>query len=45
MKELPTDAPLFGKGEVRTDGRAIHLTPADQAFRPLAQSECPLVRK
>jgi len=24
MKELPTDDPLFGKGEVRQDGRKIH---------------------
>ncbi|MDR3484858.1 MAG: ABC transporter substrate-binding protein, partial [Bradyrhizobium sp.] len=24
MKELPTDDPLFGKGQVRVDGRAIH---------------------
>ncbi len=24
MKELPTDDPLFGKGEVRADGRKIH---------------------
>jgi branched-chain amino acid transport system substrate-binding protein len=69
MKELPTDDPLFGKGEVRADGRAIHpaylfevktpaeskypwdyyklvaTIPADEAFRPLSQSECPLVKK
>jgi branched-chain amino acid transport system substrate-binding protein len=69
MKELPTDDPLFGKGVVRVDGRAIHpaylfevktpaeskypwdyyklvaTIPADEAFRPLAQSECPLVKK
>jgi branched-chain amino acid transport system substrate-binding protein len=24
MKEIPTDDPLFGKGEVRADGRKIH---------------------
>jgi branched-chain amino acid transport system substrate-binding protein len=24
MKELPTDDPLFGKGEIRADGRKIH---------------------
>ena len=24
MKEMPTDDPLFGKGEVRADGRKIH---------------------
>jgi branched-chain amino acid transport system substrate-binding protein len=69
MKELPTDDPLFGKGVIRADGRAIHpaylfevkspaeskyawdyykligTIPADEAFRPLAQSECPLVKK
>jgi branched-chain amino acid transport system substrate-binding protein len=69
MKEMPTDDPLFGKGMIRVDGRAIHpvflfevKTPAEskypwdyyklvatisaeEAFRPLAQSECPLVKK
>jgi branched-chain amino acid transport system substrate-binding protein len=69
MKELPTDDPLFGKGSIRVDGRALHpaylfevkkpseskgpwdyyklvgTTPADQAFRPLSESECPLVKK
>jgi branched-chain amino acid transport system substrate-binding protein len=69
MKELPTDDPLFGQGEVRADGRQIHpmylwevkkpeeskgewdiaklvkTIPKDQAFRPLAQSECALVKK
>ena len=24
MKALPTDDPLFGKGQIRVDGRAIH---------------------
>ena len=24
MKEMPTDDPLFGKGEVRADGRKTH---------------------
>ena len=24
MKEIPTDDPLFGKGEIRTDGRKVH---------------------
>ena len=24
MKEMPTDDPLFGEGEVRADGRKIH---------------------
>jgi len=69
MKELPTDDPLFGKGQVRADGRKIHpvylfevkkpseskypydyykvraTIPADQAFRPLADGNCPLVKK
>jgi branched-chain amino acid transport system substrate-binding protein len=69
MKEMPTDDPLFGKGEVRIDGRVTHpaylfevkkpseskgpwdyyklisTIPADQAFRPLSESECPLVKK
>lgn len=67
MKELPTDDPLFGKGQVRADGRKIHdmylfevkkpeeskgpwdyykllvTIPADKAFRPLAEGNCPLV--
>jgi len=69
MKKLPTDDALFGKGEVRADGRKIHpmylfevkkpseskgpwdyytlkaTIPASEAFRPLAESECPLVKK
>ena len=68
MKEMPTDDKLFGKGEVRADGRKIHpmylfevkkpaeskgpwdyyklraTIPADQAFRPLKEGECPLVK-
>jgi branched-chain amino acid transport system substrate-binding protein len=68
MKEMPTDDKLFGKGEVRADGRKIHpmylfevkkpaeskgpwdyykvraTIPADQAFRPLADGGCPLVK-
>src|SRR6266513_2224443 len=68
MKELPTDDPLFGKGTVRIDGRALHpaylvevkkpseskgpydyykiraTIPADQAFRPLSEGGCPLVK-
>ncbi|MBP0439934.1 ABC transporter substrate-binding protein [Tianweitania sediminis] len=68
MKELPTDDPLFGQGEVRVDGRKIHdsylfrvkspeksegpwdyydvvsTTPAAQAFRPLEEGSCPLVK-
>ncbi|MFN3349551.1 ABC transporter substrate-binding protein [Pseudorhodoplanes sp.] len=69
MKEMPTDDKLFGKGEVRQDGRKIHpmylfevkkpeeskgpwdyykvraTIPADQAFRPMAEGDCPLVKK
>ena len=68
MKKLPTDDPLFGKGEIRADGRKIHnaylfevkkpseskgpydyyktraTIPADQAFRPLKDGGCPLVK-
>src|SRR6516162_4580871 len=69
MKEIPTDDPVFGKGELRTDGR--HIIPAylfevkkpeeskgpwdyyklvatissEDAAKPLAESECPLVKK
>src|ERR1043166_9061607 len=69
MKEMPTNAPLFGKGVVGADGRKIHpmylfevkkpaeakgpwdyykvraTIPTEQAFRPLDQGECPLVKK
>ncbi|WP_299365512.1 ABC transporter substrate-binding protein [uncultured Paracoccus sp.] len=68
MKEMPIDDPLFGQGEVRVDGRAVHdmylfrvkspedstgewdvyetlaTIPASEAFRPLADSDCPLVQ-
>ena len=68
MKELPTDDVVFGKGNVRQDGRKIHpmylfevkkpgeskgawdyyklrtTIPADQAFRPLKDGGCPLVK-
>lgn len=68
MKEMPTDDPLFGQGEVRADGRKIHdmylfkvkspdqstgpwdyyetvaTIPAAEAFRPLADGNCPLVQ-
>jgi branched-chain amino acid transport system substrate-binding protein len=68
MKEIPTDDPLFGKGTVRVDGRALHpmylfqvktpaestsawdvyklvaTIPADQAFRPLSEGGCPLIK-
>jgi branched-chain amino acid transport system substrate-binding protein len=69
MKEMPTDDPLFGKGEIRADGRKIHdmflfevkkpaeskgpwdyyklraTIPAAEAFRPMAEGNCPLVRE
>ncbi len=69
MKSMPTDDALFGKGEIRADGRKIHpmylfevkspkeskgpwdyytlraTIPADQAFRPIDQGDCPLVKK
>jgi branched-chain amino acid transport system substrate-binding protein len=69
MKKTPTDDPLFGKGEIRADGRKIHpaylfevkkpgeskgpydyyktraTIPAAEAFKPLSESECPLVKK
>ncbi len=69
MKEVPTDDALFGKGQVRIDGRKIHPMylyevkspaeskgawdyyklvreiPMEEAFKPLAESECPLVKK
>jgi len=68
MKELPTDDTVFGKGQVRQDGRKIHnmylfevkkpeeskapwdyyktlaTIPADQAWRPLNDGKCPLVK-
>ncbi len=68
MKEMPTEDKLFGKGEVRQDGRKIHpmylfevkkpaeskgpwdyykvraTIPADQAFRPMSEGGCPLVK-
>jgi branched-chain amino acid transport system substrate-binding protein len=69
MKEIKTDDPLFGKGEIQPNGRKIHpaylfevkkpseskgpydyyklvgTTPGEQAFRPLSESVCPLVKK
>lgn len=69
MRATPINDPLFGKGEIRIDGRATHpmylfkvkkpadskgpwdlyeliaTIPADQAFRPLADGGCPLVKK
>jgi branched-chain amino acid transport system substrate-binding protein len=68
MKEMPTEDRLFGKGEVRIDGRHIHpmylfevkkpeeskgpwdyyklraTIPAEEAFRPLDQGNCPLAK-
>ena len=68
MKEMKTDDPLFGKGEIRADGRKIHdmflfevkkpaeskgpwdyyklraTIPAAEAFRPIADGNCPLVK-
>jgi branched-chain amino acid transport system substrate-binding protein len=68
MKEIPIDDPLFGKGKIRVDGRAVHdmylmevktpaeskypwdyeklraTIPADDAFRPLGEGNCPLVK-
>jgi branched-chain amino acid transport system substrate-binding protein len=69
MRDIPIDDPLFGKGSIRIDGRAIHpmylyevkkpsesksewdiykvleTIPADEAFRPLNEGNCPLVNK
>jgi len=69
MKSIPTDDPLFGKGEVQPNGRAIHpaylfevkkpseskapwdfyklvgTVSADQAFTPLSESKCALLKK
>nr|WP_024279339.1 ABC transporter substrate-binding protein [Xanthobacter sp. 126] len=68
MKEVPSDEPLFGKGQVRADGRHIHnmylfqvktpdqskgpwdyynlveTFPAKDAFRPIAESNCLMVK-
>jgi branched-chain amino acid transport system substrate-binding protein len=69
MKSMPTDDPLFGKGEIQPNGRTLHsaylfevkkpseskapwdfykligTVPGDQAFTPLAESKCPLLKK
>jgi branched-chain amino acid transport system substrate-binding protein len=69
MKQMPTDDKLFGKGQVREDGRHMHdmylfevkkpeeskhpwdyyklraTIPAKDAFRPLEEGGCPLVKK
>ena len=34
MKSIPKDDPLFGKGEVRADGRAIHSVYLFEAKAP-----------
>lgn len=68
MKSMPTEDKLFGKGEIRVDGRHVHpmylfevkspaeskgpwdyykvraTIPANEAFRPLADGGCPLVK-
>jgi len=68
MKQMPSSDPLFGKGEVRADGRHIHnmylfqvkapdqskgawdyynlveTIPAKEAFRPMAEGNCPMVK-
>ncbi|MFG1209160.1 ABC transporter substrate-binding protein [Xanthobacter flavus] len=68
MRATPLNDPLFGKGEIRIDGRAIHpmyllkvkkpadskgewdlfevvsTIPANEAFRPLKDGNCPLVK-
>ncbi len=68
MKSIPTEDKLFGKGEIRADGRHIHpmylfevkkpaeskgawdyyklraTIPANEAFRPLKDGGCPLVK-
>jgi branched-chain amino acid transport system substrate-binding protein len=69
MKSMPTDDPLFGKGEIQPNGRTIHsaylfevkkpseskapwdfyklvgTVPGDQAFTPLSESKCALLKK
>jgi branched-chain amino acid transport system substrate-binding protein len=69
MKSIPTDDPLFGKGEIQPNGRTIHSAylfevkkpseskgpwdfykligsvPGDQAFTPLSESKCALLKK
>ncbi len=68
MKEMPTDDPVFGKGQLRADGRKVHdmylfevkkpaeskgawdyykvlaKIPAEQAFRPMKDGNCPMVK-
>ncbi|MGB9043789.1 MAG: ABC transporter substrate-binding protein, partial [Pseudolabrys sp.] len=40
MKSIPTDDPLFGKGEVRADGRVIHPAYLFEVKKP-AESKYP----
>jgi branched-chain amino acid transport system substrate-binding protein len=40
MKEMPSDDPLFGKGSIRIDGRAIHPAYLFQA-KSAAESKYP----
>jgi branched-chain amino acid transport system substrate-binding protein len=69
MKAMPVEDDLFGRTEIRADGRRIlpsyllevkspqessgpwdyykpvQTTPASEAFRPLSESACPLIRR
>ena len=69
MKSIPTEDPLFGKGEIEPNGRTIHsaylfevkkpseskapwdfykligTVPGDQAFTPLSESKCAMLKK
>jgi len=69
MKSMPTEDPLFGKGQIQPNGRTIHnaylfevkkpaesksawdfyklvgTVPGDQAFTPLSESKCALLKK
>jgi branched-chain amino acid transport system substrate-binding protein len=69
MKSMPTDDPLFGKGEIQPNGRTIHsaylfevkkpsesrgpwdfykligTVPGHQAFTPLSESKCAMLKK
>lgn len=69
MKDMPTDDPLFGSGNIEKNGRAIHpaylfevktpaqskepwdyynlvaTIPASEAFLPLGESTCYLLKK
>ena len=69
MKSIPTEDPLFGKGQIQPNGRTIHsaylfevkkpseskapwdfykligTVPGDQAFTPLSESKCAMLKK